>query len=145
MPASRLIPPSPAVPVDHLDQLVVRGLGGVAVARADGLGGAVFEVVAHQLAADRAQGLLDGGDLGQDVGAVAVLLDHLLEAAHLPLDPPQALLVAVIDPGIDGYRLLVPRAAAAAGDFHGLIDVRFHTILLKRSAPAAGAGCWPPR
>jgi len=102
--------------VDHLDQLVVGGLGGVAVARADRLGGAVLEVVAHQLAADRAQGLLHGGDLHQDVRAVAVLLDHLLEAAHLPLDPPQALEIAILDPGIDGDRLLVPGAAAAAGD-----------------------------
>ena len=33
---------------------------------------------------------LDGGDLGEDVDAVGVLLDHALEAAHLALDAAEA-------------------------------------------------------
>jgi hypothetical protein len=33
---------------------------------------------------------LDGGDLGEDVDAVGVLVDHALEAANLPLDAPEA-------------------------------------------------------
>ena len=36
---------------------------------------------------DLVQGGLDGGDLGKDVDAVPVVVDHLLDAADLPFDP----------------------------------------------------------
>lgn len=38
----------------------------------------------------------DGGDPGQDVDAVAALVDHALDAAHLPFDAVQALLERVL-------------------------------------------------
>ena len=38
---------------------------------------------------DLVEGGLDRRDLGEDVDAVAVLLDHALDAAHLALDAPQ--------------------------------------------------------
>src|SRR6266849_8697051 len=47
-------------------------------------------VVGEQLKGDALQGCLGRVDLGQNVDAVAVLLDHLLDPAHLPLDPPQS-------------------------------------------------------
>ncbi len=42
------------------------------------------------------QGLVDGGDLGEDVDAVDVLVDHALDAAYLPFDAAQALEVGVL-------------------------------------------------
>src|SRR5207253_11194842 len=56
----------------------------------------------------------DGGDLGEDVDAVAVVLDHALDAAHLPLDPMQPLherlLLAVV--AVDRLRLGFAHPAA---------------------------------
>ena len=39
---------------------------------------------------DLVQGRLDGGDLREHVYAVAIILDHLLDAAHLPSDTSEA-------------------------------------------------------
>ena len=49
------------------------------------------DVVAQHLLLDAPQRRADGGDLRDDVDAVAVLLDHAGEAAHLALDAAQAL------------------------------------------------------
>src|SRR5262245_40125874 len=65
----------------------------------------MLEVVPHQLAAHGSQRFLDGGDLDEDVRAITVLLDHLLQASHLALDAAQTLEVAVLDAGIDSHRL----------------------------------------
>src|SRR5207253_11074648 len=50
---------------------------------------------------------VDGRDLGEDVDAVAVVVDHLLDPAHLPLDPVQTFdhrrLVGVV--AVDGLGL----------------------------------------
>src|SRR5438309_4626383 len=56
-------------------------------------------------------------DLRQDIGAVAVLLDHLLQAAHLAFDAAQAMKVAGLGFRIDAERfttLAVVGAAAAS-------------------------------
>jgi hypothetical protein len=47
------------------------------------------DVVAQDLALDLVQRRTDGADLGQHVHAVAVILDHALDAAHLSLDLAQ--------------------------------------------------------
>src|SRR3954447_4958327 len=52
---------------------------------------AVLGVLVEQPEGDLVQRGLHGADLGQDVDAVAVGLDHALDAAHLALDAPQAL------------------------------------------------------
>jgi hypothetical protein len=48
---------------------------------------AVSGVAVEQAEADLVQGGLNGRDLGKDVDAVPVVLDHLLDAADLPFDP----------------------------------------------------------
>ena len=53
---------------------------------------AVAGVVVHEAERDLVERGLDRGDLRQDVDAVAVLLDHLLDAADLALDALEALL-----------------------------------------------------
>jgi hypothetical protein len=60
----------------------------------------VFQVVAHQLAADGAQGFVHRGDLRQHIGAVAVGFDHSLQAADLAFDSAEAEEVARAGGGI---------------------------------------------
>src|SRR5690349_1512941 len=62
-----------------------------------GVDEAVRHVVVEQVEREGLERLRRRGDLGQDVDAVLLLLDHPLDAADLPLDPPQALEV-----GLDG-------------------------------------------
>ena len=51
----------------------------------------MLQVVTQELAACSTQRLLYGGDLEQNVGAVALRLDHVLQAANLALDACEAL------------------------------------------------------
>src|SRR3954452_23422033 len=84
-------------------------LGAVVLLRLGALDHAVAGVVVEEAERDLVERRLDGGDLGQDVDAVAVVLDHPLHAAHLPLDAPQAL-----------EQLVLGRAVAArSGGGHG--------------------------
>lgn len=57
----------------------------------------MFEMVSHELSPDCSQGLVDRCDLRHDVSAVTVFIHHLLKPADLPLDPPQALLITLLD------------------------------------------------
>ncbi len=57
-------------------------------------------VVLEHLRRDLLERGLDGGDLRQDVDAVAILLDHPLDAAHLALDPVQALRQRILVLGV---------------------------------------------
>ena len=50
----------------------------------------MVEMVFHQIAGDAAKSLLHGGDLGDDFRAIAVTLDHFLQATHLALDTAKA-------------------------------------------------------
>ena len=70
----------------------------------------------QQRAAHAPQRLLHRGHLHQDVGAVALLLDHLLQAAHLALDPPEPGEHRALDLGIHRHGVgAVPGTAAGAG------------------------------
>ena len=46
----------------------------------------VLQVIAERLLLDLVEGRAHGADLGQHVDAVAILLDHAGDAAHLALD-----------------------------------------------------------
>ncbi len=89
------------MPVHEIEQLVIHGAGAVA-AIADRHGGAVLQVIAHQQTADAAQRFLHRGDLYQDVGAVALLLDHRFEAAYLAGDAAQPTDGGAFQLGVDG-------------------------------------------
>jgi hypothetical protein len=52
---------------------------------------AMGDMVLQHLALDAAEGGADGGDLRDDIDAVAVIPDHAGETAHLPLDTGEAL------------------------------------------------------
>ena len=63
------------------------------------------DVILEQLRADLLERRLDGRDLGQDVDAVAVFLDHPLDPAHLALDPVQALDEQVLVLGVSVHQM----------------------------------------
>ena len=65
------------------------GLG--LVPRRHRTGDAVVDVVVQHLEADVLERGHRRSDLRQDVDAVALLVDHLLDPAHLPFDPPEPL------------------------------------------------------
>src|SRR3954462_2525289 len=61
---------------------------------------AVARVVVEQPQRDLVERGLDRGDLGQHIDAVAVLVDHALDAADLALDAAQALAELVLGGGV---------------------------------------------
>src|SRR3954447_1068263 len=65
---------------------------------------AVLDVALGEAEGDLVECGLDRGDLLQDVGAPAVVVDHGLQAAYLPLDAPQACLQLVLRRGIAALR-----------------------------------------
>jgi hypothetical protein len=56
----------------------------------------VVGVVVEESERDLVESCLDRADLGEDVDAVPVLVDHALDPADLPLDPTQAALELVL-------------------------------------------------
>jgi hypothetical protein len=72
-------------------------------------------MVSHQLTPDSAQRFLNGRDLGKDVGAVPVLVDHALEAANLPFYAAQSLHISGFCLRVDGYRFPGSRRSVADG------------------------------
>ena len=65
-------------------------------ALARGVDDAVGQVLVEQAERDGLERLGHRGDLGEDVDAVLLLLDHPLQAAGLALDPAQPLEVVVL-------------------------------------------------
>ena len=61
---------------------------------------AMARVVVEQAERDLVERGLDRADLGEHVDAVAVVLDHALDAADLALDAPQALEELVLGGGV---------------------------------------------
>src|SRR5258708_16692441 len=59
----------------------------------------------------RLQGAGGGGHLGQDVDAVLLILDHLLQPADLALDPAQPLKVVLLVGGVPVHAVLRPATA----------------------------------
>jgi hypothetical protein len=86
--ASRPALTPPQQPPDSAHQLVVELLGRRVGRAADD---AVAGVIVEQAERHLVERGLDGGDLGDDVDAVAVFLDHALDAAYLALEAPKAL------------------------------------------------------
>src|SRR6185312_13762903 len=62
----------------------------IAALLADGVGDAAADVAFEDALGDFIGRRRDRLQLGDDVQAIAPLLNHLLHAAHLPLDPAQA-------------------------------------------------------
>src|SRR5581483_2802346 len=61
------------------------------------LRGAILQMVSHQGAAHRAQRLLHGGNLHQDIGAVSIFADQALQAAYLTFNAAQPLQIGKLN------------------------------------------------
>lgn len=67
------------------------------VARGNGVLDAVADVVPEDFFLQSPQGGTNGADLGHDIDAVAVLVQHAGEAADLTFDPTEPLLARSLD------------------------------------------------
>jgi len=63
---------------------LLSGLG--LVPRRDCAGDAVLDVLVEDLERERFERRIDGGDLSQDLDAIAIFFEHPLDSAHLSLD-----------------------------------------------------------
>lgn len=85
------------------------------IAAANCCGGTVLKMISHQRPADSAKRLLNGSDLNDDIGTIAFLLNHFLEAANLTLNAAKTLHVRAFDIRIDRNSLawrVIDRATA---------------------------------
>src|SRR5438034_272332 len=88
---SELTSPSSRKAVHRLQELPALLRRDVGVARGNRAGDAVVDVLVEDLEGEALERCRDGRDLRQDVDAVAVVLDHPLDSAHLALDPMEPL------------------------------------------------------
>lgn len=72
--------------IQYFQKLVDLDLPVALGAGVESVGHAVPQMVRQRLLLDPVEGGADGTDLGQHVDAVAVLLDHARDTAHLALD-----------------------------------------------------------
>jgi len=91
---------APDEPLDRAVQLFDLG---TASARADRLGDAVLCVVREQQQGDTVQSRFGGPDLGQNVDAVPVGLDHLLDTPDLAFHPTKPGLDLFLVSGVAGH------------------------------------------
>ncbi len=65
----------------------------------------MMQMIAHQVSRYAAERFLDTGYLGDDVGAVAIVFDHLLQTADLTFDSAETVAVGFFQFRIDRYCL----------------------------------------
>jgi len=107
--------------VNQLQQLVVHRLRLFLAAAAQGFGGAVMQVISHQIAGHAAQGLLNAGRFRDDVGAIAIVFHHFLQAADLSFDAAQAMAIGLFDVRIDSHGFARVRITGTVGTGAGLL------------------------
>jgi hypothetical protein len=82
--------------VNHLQQFVVHRFGVFFFAAAESFRGAMVQMIAHQISGHAAERFLDAGDLRDDVGTIAIVFDHFLQAADLALDAAEAVAIGFL-------------------------------------------------
>src|SRR5260370_2714502 len=87
--------------VDQFEQFVVHRFSLIFFPASQSFGGAMMQMIFHQVARHAAQRLLHGGNLHNDVRAVAVLFHHFLQAAHLAFDAAKTILIGLFQQRID--------------------------------------------
>src|SRR5260370_7495645 len=100
--------------VDQFEQFVVHGFRLLLLSASQRLGGAMMQVILHEVARHSTQGLLHGSHLRNDVRAVAVFFDHFLQATDLPLNAPEAVLISLFEKRVHPDSLATPPPAIAS-------------------------------
>jgi len=114
------------VGVDQLQQLVVLGFRFDFCTFPYRLRDAMAEVIPHQTLTHGAKSFLDRGKLDENVGAIAVFLDHALQAADLAFNAPQPVKIRPFDFGINAGSLLWSQLRfATARRYHTLFHPRY--------------------
>jgi hypothetical protein len=104
------------VRIDQTEQFVVHGVGFFFFGGAQGFGSAMLKMIFHQIAGHSAQRFLYRGDLHDDVGAVAIVAYHFLQAAYLAFNAAETLLIALFERGVDGNGFMAgPHEAGTLG------------------------------
>ena len=88
-----------------------------------------LDVGGEELLVKGVQARLDGGDLGQNIRAVAVVLDHLFDAVDLAFNPVQAVRERTYLLRRSGLMLVAAICAAAAP----LLCPRIHLVFTRHS------------
>src|SRR6185312_14352714 len=104
----------PHVLEDQFQQFVVHRFGLVRRSLRNRIGHAMMQVIAHQRPPDTPKRLLHRRDLLQNIGAIPVVLHHLLQAPDLPFDAPQPVEVRSLDVRVHARRF--PRFRFSAHD-----------------------------
>ena len=91
--------------VDYLKQFVVHRLPVFLRTVTDRVGSAMSEMIPHEGSGDGSERFLHRGNLSENVGTIAVLLDHTLQPANLTFNTAQAAQVGAFDLIINGDRL----------------------------------------
>src|SRR5579864_6962803 len=87
----------------------------LAAPRADRLGHTVLGVVGEQLEGDALECCPRRVDLGQDVDAIPILLNHLLDASHLTLDAPESRFDLLLVLGVTWHAWIIPTRGMCPG------------------------------
>ena len=104
---------------------------------------AVLDVVVEDPEREALERRRDGADLGEDVHAVAILLDHPLDPADLPLDPVQTLderVLALVVPGLAHRTLLNRRRRSEFETTKRLEKAIAPAAIIGFSTPATASG-----
>ena len=120
---------APHQPLDSIVQLP-NLLG--AAARPDRLGHAVLRVVGEELKRNALERRPGRVDLGEDVDAVPVLLNHLLNPAHLTLDAPKPRLDSLLILGVTWHLANIPPMGIFAGEWHSMPSPNTEPLTLGR-------------
>jgi hypothetical protein len=91
------------VRINHFEQFVVHRFGFFFLAAVQGFRSAVMEMIAYEVSRDAAESFLNAGYLRDDVGTVAIVLDHFLEAADLAFDAAKAVAIGFLELGVDAH------------------------------------------
>lgn len=107
--------------VDQFEQLFVHGFGLLLLATSQSLGGAMVQMILHQVTRDSSQCFLYGSDLSDDVGAVAVFFDHFLQTADLAFDAAEALAIGFFQGGVYAGCFAAVGTSFARADGYGVV------------------------
>ena len=113
--------------MEQIHELVVHR-SRIRTARVDRFRSAMPNVVADQFASHRSKRLLDGGELPQHIGAIAIPFNHLVNPADLTLDTPEPRKVRGLNFWINRDRLSIALILARRRDS---LSVAFRHVLLR--------------
>jgi hypothetical protein len=72
----------------------------------DGMGSAMLQVILEERSRDLPQGFVNGGNLQENVRAIAIFFNHSLKSSDLPFDTSKPIQIGGLDLRINGNGVL---------------------------------------